>query len=265
MYKESFPVDRDVLRARLPEVLTALEIKMPIQWNTAVMHILNFHNLDQFEMAGPYVVCNLMEIERYHTQFKNYARGRMNLMASIKNHHSLMEASEAARLENEMDWTLEPPRSSVSGLAARLDCADRAERVCNPLGKSQDYDLDDADYQLLQTLWADSYPVYLELHKKFNRQKRHHAKRGNIKTLATWMEISRQTFSAEETNWAKMTPEIKVRAVVNCACHASFCCHAIFLSGMLFSACYAFSACRAFFCHHAFFVLYTTHIIRTAS
>ena len=212
MAKVSFPEDRAELRKRLPEVLTKLEIMLPIQWNTIVMHILNFHNLEQFEAAGPYTVSNLLEIERYHTRFKSHARGKTNIMASIKNHHSLMEASDCARLDDEMAWTMEPPRSSVSGLASRLDSADRAERVCSPLGASTPFTLPADCFQQLQTLWADSYPVYKELHKKYNRDRiRYGIIRHGIhrRTLTEWVD-SKAWATAEEKAWARMTPEIEV-------------------------------------------------------
>ena len=54
MYKTSTPGDRATIRERLPVVLTSLEIKMPINWCTRVIHVLGSHCLDQFDVAVLY-------------------------------------------------------------------------------------------------------------------------------------------------------------------------------------------------------------------
>ena len=159
MYKISTAGDRAVIRERLPVVLASLEIKMPINWCTMVMHVLGDHSLDQFEGAGPFLVSNLLDIERYHTLYKSLARGTADVMVSINNHYALLEASISARLEDDMEWTTAPAISSVAGLSARLDSSDRADRFYRPDGSCKPFTLSDEAYQQVQTLWADTYPI----------------------------------------------------------------------------------------------------------
>ena len=113
----STPGDRQRLKTLLPRIMTKLEIMMPTNWNTMVVHIFTFHTLQIIESAGPFHVSNILDIERFHTLFKNLARGTTNVMQSIANHYQLLEAVLAARLTEVMDWTCEPAASSAAGIA----------------------------------------------------------------------------------------------------------------------------------------------------
>ena len=207
MYKTSTPGDRAAIRVRLPAVLTSLEIKMPINWCTMVMHILGDHCLDQFEAAGPFVVSNLLDIENFHTLYKSLARGSTDVMKSINNHYSLLEASIAARLGDDIEWTTAPTVSSVAGLSARFDSQDRADRFCRPLGKDTDCTLTDAAYQQVQTLWADEFPEYAAFHRRFNSARRRRVT-GIYANISVWS--SHTAVSPLERQWARMTAEVKV-------------------------------------------------------
>ena len=63
MYKISTPEDRAHVRKRLPIVMTHLEMKLPIQWSTSVIHIFTFHAVSILEMAGPFSSSNMLDIE----------------------------------------------------------------------------------------------------------------------------------------------------------------------------------------------------------
>lgn len=135
MAKVSTPGDREFLAGELPVLMTELEIMMSVNWNSTVVHIFTFHMLETIIRAGPYVANNILDIERFHTLFKALARCTQ-VMASIKNHYLLLEASLTARLSLDlsMNWQRLPSRSSIPGHASRLDSEDRSDRLWHPKG-----------------------------------------------------------------------------------------------------------------------------------
>lgn len=103
LYKVSTPGDRTWIASRLPETLTWLEMRMPITWNTAVIHILLCCITKQMEAVGPLHSANLLDIERFQTVFKGLARGTADVMESILNHYVLLETTLSNRLTS--IWT----------------------------------------------------------------------------------------------------------------------------------------------------------------
>lgn len=167
MSKVVTPGDREHLLQHLAPLMAELEISMPLRWNTPVMHYFVFHTLENLRALGPFVASNILDIERFHTLFKQLARAKFNVMASIKNHFLLLEASMTSRLHVPMTWVNSPSTSSVVGMAARLDSADKADRMWSVLGPRKPYVVPQDDVQQLQTLWADHYDDYANLHRKF--------------------------------------------------------------------------------------------------
>jgi hypothetical protein len=225
MYKTSTPGDRATIRKQLPVVLTSLEMKMPINWCTMVIHVLGFHSLDQFEEAGPYVVSNLLDIERYHTLYKSMARGTNNVMASINNHYALLEAAISARLEDDIAWTTAPTVSSVAGLSARMDSRDRADRFCRALGGATSSTLSDEAYQQVQTLWADAYPEYAAFHRRFNAARRRRVD-GIYESISMWS--TRETVGQDDSGstgaYYLFTLADQTIFVFVFVCHTTFIC-----------------------------------------
>ena len=134
MYKKSTPEDRAGVRKRLPIVMTRLEMQLPMQWNTSVVHIFTFHSVSILEMAGPFCSSNMLDIERFHTLFKGLARGTKNIMQSICNHYVLLEASQMNRNTVDMEWASPARRSSIAGLAQKPDSAFKTDRCYRPKG-----------------------------------------------------------------------------------------------------------------------------------
>jgi hypothetical protein len=131
MRKVSTPGDRAYLVDSIPVVMTKLEILMPIDWNTTVIHIFTHHTVDIIKALGPFNAANILDIERFHTLFKSLARGRENVMASIKNHYLLLEVALSARMNEDLDWTTLPAKSTPAGYAGRLDSATRMTGCAN--------------------------------------------------------------------------------------------------------------------------------------
>lgn len=104
----------------MPLVMAELEILMPVAWSTIVVHIFAFHTVDIMESAGPYCECNMLDIERFHTEFKKLARGRVDVMASIKANWYLLESVNHNRLVENHVWTRAAPRSTAAGVAAQV-------------------------------------------------------------------------------------------------------------------------------------------------
>ena len=134
MYKSSTPGDRAYIRSHLPRVMTKLEMVLPLQWNTTVVHVFVFHTVHILESCGPFCSSNMMDIERFHTLFKSLARGRTNVMESIKNHYEVLEASLQNRGTVNMEWTADARRSTMAGMAEKPDSAFRTDRCIRPLG-----------------------------------------------------------------------------------------------------------------------------------
>ena len=223
MHKVCTPGDREALRKQLPIVMTKLEMAMPIQWNTAVVHIFVAHSLSTLVATGPFKTSNMLDVERsscthntiapvylhgthrtpaqhgrtsrtyrtsadqyplrddvrtvryynrYHTQFKKLAKGRRNVMASIRSHYVILQASIANRLTLAMPWVGKAPRSSPAGDAERLDSHDRNDRMIDAMGAPRAVALSMADLQALQILWASQHPGYASFLSDFNRWRR---------------------------------------------------------------------------------------------
>ena len=219
MRKVSTPGDRAYLVDSIPVVMTKLEILMPIDWNTTVVHIFTHHTVDIIKALGPFNAANILDIERFHTLFKSLARGRENVMASIKNHYLLLEVALSARMNEDLDWTTLPAKSTPARYAGRLDSEDKDDRMCQPFGKAASETLLPDELQQVQTLWADSYPVYFNLHKRYNAWKKKRARSNGgqrCPTIETWTpavrEISAGSFeplSPEEKVWQQMKDDIK--------------------------------------------------------
>lgn len=214
MFKVSTPGDRELIDLQLPRIMTKLEMIMPINWNTIVVHIFTYHTLETLLAAGPYNVANILDIERFHTLFKTLARGKKFVMASIKNHYLLLEASLFARLDLDHDWTRAPPKSTYAGHAARQGSEDKRDRLCTPLGKAKVTELQPEEYKQIQTLWADHYATYNELHRMFNRWQRGRGRARSDVPMSQWS----CGLSPEQKAWQAMTPVIKVSACTHCIC-----------------------------------------------
>jgi len=91
MHKASTPGDRQYLAKHIPIVMTKLEMKMPMGWNTSVVHIFVFHTVAILTAAGPFRTSNMLDVERFHTQFRKLARGRRNTMSSIVAHYEILQ------------------------------------------------------------------------------------------------------------------------------------------------------------------------------
>jgi hypothetical protein len=211
MHKVSTPGDRQRMAADLPVVMTELEMALPLHWNTTVLHLFTFHTVELLEAAGPFIEQNMLDIERYHTLFKSFARGRTNIMCSIKNHYELFEACQQNRLlEDDVEWTAAPRASTAAGLAAKPDSALKDERCVSTVGDGVEGVLSDADFLQVQALWALHYPAYAELLKRYKRYTRNNRGRA-VAPLSQWQPVH-VPLSDEDKKWQGMTADIKVHA-----------------------------------------------------
>lgn len=185
---------------------------MPITWNTAVIHVLLCGITRQMEAVGPFHSANLLDIERFQTVFKGLARGTADVMESILNHYVLLESTLSNRLSCNMDWANPALPSSVAGHLARLDSSDRADRFCRGLGASTSYRLNAEEYKQVQTMWADEYPAYFSLHRKFNAARRRSGRARECKSISLWEHLS---ITHEEKKWQGMKPEVQVQRCFN--------------------------------------------------
>ena len=228
MHKVSTPGDRQRMAAELPVVMTELEMALPLHWNTTVLHLFTFHTVELLEAAGPFIEQNLLDIERYHTLFKSFARGKTNIMCSIKNHYEIFEACQQNRLlEDDMEWTAAPRASTPAGLAAKPDSALKDERCVSTVGEGATEVLSDADFLQVQALWGPQYPAYGDLLKRYDRYKRNNRGRAVV-PLSQWQPARAPLLSDEDKKCQGMTADIKVHAwcgvpYVLCICGMASC------------------------------------------
>ena len=207
--KVSLPADRTWVCEHLPILMTKLEMNMPTIWNTFVVHLFVFHTTAILEAAGPYCECNMLDVERFHTLFKSFARGT-NVMASIKNNYEILEASQQNRMTEDMEWTTTPRRSTPAGLAARADSADKRDRCVETKGAFTKGVLSSADLLQVQDLWAIENAGYDRFRDNFRSYNRRRTDANKIAHIADWKETRQRTFSAEERIWQTMSPDVKV-------------------------------------------------------
>lgn len=153
-HKISTPGDRQTLRAELPRVVTELELLVPVDMCTMVMHVLVFECLSQLQETGPFCVSQMLDIERFQTVFKRCARGTKNVMRSILNHYLLLEVALSNRLLRDMEWTVKAPRSSAAGSRAKHGSSIRTDRLWAVKGKAVAMELDPDEMTAFEELWA---------------------------------------------------------------------------------------------------------------
>jgi hypothetical protein len=209
MHKVCLPDERIWVYKTLPILMTKLEIAMPTIWNTFVVHLFVFHTVAILEAAGPYCECNMLDVERFHTRFKSFARGT-NVMASIKTNFEIMEASQQNRLMEDMEWTAPAQRSSAAGLAARADSANKKDRCVEPKGASTKEVLNPVDLLQVQDLWSIEVPAYDRFRDRFASYNRNRSINSRTATIAEWAETRKIRFSAEEKLWQTMSPTVEV-------------------------------------------------------
>jgi hypothetical protein len=151
----------------------------------------------------------MLDVERFHTLFKSFARGT-NVMASIKNNYEILEASQQNRMTEDMEWTTTPRRSTPAGLAARADSADKRDRCVETKGAFTKGVLSSADLLQVQDLWAIENAGYDRFRDNFRSYNRRRTDANKIAHIADWKETRQRTFSAEERIWQTMSPDVKV-------------------------------------------------------
>ena len=103
----------------------------------------------------------MLDIERFQTVFKNLARGKKHIMASIRNHYLLLETSlsnrftrincmnlvcnirlsTSFRLKGGVEWNKSARSSTLAGFAAKADSADKHDAMITPLGAAKNTQL----------------------------------------------------------------------------------------------------------------------------
>jgi hypothetical protein len=213
MHKVSTPGDRQHIAARLPVVMTELEMALPLSWNTTVIHLFTYHTVELLEAAGPFLEQNMLDIERYHTLFKSLARGKSNVMCSIKNHYEIYEACQQNRLiVEDIEWTANARASTVAGLAAKPDSALKNERCVATKGEGAPGELSDADLLQVQALWALQYPAFADMLKLYDRYAWNYRKanRGRAAPPFSQWRPRYSLLTDEQKKWQGMTGDIKV-------------------------------------------------------
>lgn len=162
MRKVSTPGDRDHLKKRLPALMAEIEMQLPLKSNTAVNHIYACQTLTALERWGPFHTLSMLDFERYHTKFKQLARSRNLLMASIRNHYMLKEITDRAvhsTSKEEHAKLLGPMGSTVDGLKAQHASKDKTDRYSRPLGKGTPNELHEDELKALNKIWGGLYGV----------------------------------------------------------------------------------------------------------
>jgi hypothetical protein len=156
MRKVSTPGDREYIKEHLPQLLAALEIELPLSWNTSVVHIFACQTVRILEEWGPFSELSMLDFERYHTKFKALARSSNELMTSISNTYKLQEACADTRHSmNSADQAKlsKPLRSTTHGLQSQKASSDKTDRCTSVLGRGVAGHLTDAELVHVNRLW----------------------------------------------------------------------------------------------------------------
>jgi hypothetical protein len=215
MYKTSTPSERTVLNLKSAELFTKLEMIMPSSWCSFVRHTVSSHCCDTLQACGPFWGCNMLDHERMHTQLKDMARSKKDLMASVVNNYALLELALMSRLDAGRpgpELALAPRRSTPAGYATRPGSSNRAdgELDIRPLGKPRTTRLSDAEFALVQHLWRVAEPAYDELWAAFDSYNRNHSKK--IAKLSEVQDSQRFKLTDQHRLFMTMTSTAEVRA-----------------------------------------------------
>ena len=211
MYKRLTPEDCAHVRKRLLIVMTKLEVQLPMQWNTSVVHIFVFHSVFVLEMAEPFCSSNMLDIERFHTLFKGLARGTKNIMRSICNHYVLQEASQMNRNTMDMEWAAPARRSSIAGLAQKPDSAFKTDRCYRPRGTATPGKLSPEEFGMLQDLWGIESKAYDKFQDAFKRYNARRGRDNRMADISEWSPSRQYKFTDEQKLWQTMSTDIMVR------------------------------------------------------
>ena len=208
--KVSTPGDREIIQERLPVIMTQLEMALPLSWSTTVVHIFTFHILHLLEAAGPYCVANMMDYERYHTLFKKFARGRMNLMQSIREHHTLWLACQDQRNQQvQLKWEKTPLRSTPAGFQSRPKSKNRLDRFVSTKGSiEKKYTLLDHELVQIELLWATVDEEYGAFHARFVLFNDRLPANARLSSIKDWQGTRRNPTTPREQLWQKMNREV---------------------------------------------------------
>ena len=152
------------LEINIQDVLAKCEHSLPPVWCSGVKHY-NLHLCDFIRRCGPFQDHNMLAFERWHTLFKRLARGRLNILASIHTHWSMVLASAAWRMESQggLEWTMNGFSSSLAGARE----VDYTLRVVVAKGAHNEVQLTCDDYAQVQDLWACFDREYDNLRDKY--------------------------------------------------------------------------------------------------
>ena len=205
MHKVSTPGDRQKLKVELPAAVAALDVVLPVYVSTMVMHVVVFHTLSTLEMTGPFTVANMLQIERFQTVFKSCARGTKDAMMSIRNHYLLLETALCNRLSRKQTWSIDAPRSTAAGFAAREGSTNRKDRLWKVSGRKRFQRLDDTDFGEIVSLWRKHDKEYDEFWKRFLSKRRRDAQNNAVTDIREWSpERHHNNISAKEREFQNM-------------------------------------------------------------
>lgn len=104
MHKASTPGDRKFALHEIPKLMTELEIAMPQNWSTMVVHVYTFHSVFLMMLAGPFCVSNMFKVSApSHSIFHQVKIGRMmsvNRTASVNRMQYVFLLSYTHRLSS---------------------------------------------------------------------------------------------------------------------------------------------------------------------
>ena len=216
--KVSTPGDRADAAADIPVVATMCEQKLPLYWNTMVMHIFIDHCILILELAGGFFAANILDTERWHTIFKTFGRSRSNIMASFQKNYVLWVASQVGRLSSVSAWTNKPAWSSAAGRAAMLDSENKFDRMYEPLGANTVRELTEEELHQIEEMWCVRDKSYDRFHDKCKRVQASIRRQGGRRRQAALTDIRqwapRGGLTVQERKWQTMSNTVKVLIVI---------------------------------------------------
>lgn len=154
------------------DILSELELKLPLYWCTLTRHMLVCRLIRQLERHGAFWAQNALTFEREHVFVKSLLRSSKHLMSSIAANYGLNLASQLWRFDNPEKWVMPGKLSSLYNRTLSKDPALALE--AKPLIGKKNYRplrvlLTDDLFTQVQDLWAIHEPVFDRLRERWNR------------------------------------------------------------------------------------------------
>ena len=155
--------------------------------------------------------------EGWNTIFKGLARGKKNIMVSIRNHATILEATTASRNSTDpTQWVTAPAPSTMAGYKAKHISQRRTARVARVGKNGRHGELSWEDFVKVRDQWRVDVPAFDAMYERFQRHMRKMKTRKAEWNFPQWegpLPTQEKPWmgplSEEEKSWQKMSRSVE--------------------------------------------------------